>query len=310
MKRLTLKLLALIMVLVASSANLQAQDITAETFTYSPANSLKLTRFGLAGDTAKARPVIIFAFGGGFSHGDRLDARYQPYFDFMVRHGYVVCTIDYRTLLKDFKPSGENAALSFGTQLVAAVTAATEDFVTATAYIAGNAADFRIDPSKMIASGSSAGAIAALEAVYTLSSSTVIPIRYRAAVTFAGALLTEGEPKLGTELCPMMLFQGDADNQVPYDSLVLGPIGLYGSHYLASHLKAAGASGAFWTELGATHDMALRPMTENLYDIAGFLHHVLNGGQRQYDWTEVTVPGRAPYRTDFTITDYIRANMP
>lgn len=87
-------------------------------------------------------------------------------------------------------------------------------------------------------------------------------------------------------------------------------MGLYGSLYLAERFKSAGKEGAFHMEKGATHEMALRPMKENLFDIAGFLSQVLSSRTSDYEWTVVTVPGRSSYKTDFTIYDYIRSNLP
>lgn len=311
--RLAMALLGLTASLMAFASS--TAEVTRTTFLFNGKHHLSLDRYEVA-DSSVNRPAIIFAFGGGFTHGERSDERYMDYFRFMARQGYVVCTIDYRTLLAGFKPTatGKEAMKQFGTAIVEAIKAATEDFLTATGYVLSKSSEWGIDPKKIIASGSSAGAITALQAEYTLTKGVPTPLpagfNYAAAVTFAGALLSEGEPDVGSNLCPLMLFHGDADNRVPYNKLELGPVGLYGSHYLAEKIKAAGGSGAFWTEEGATHDMALRPMKENLYDIAGFLHHVLDGGQKDFQWTTVTVPGRGEYRHNFTLLDFIRSNMP
>lgn len=297
-----------------TAISIHATTVSKTTFTYSTAPELKLDRYEVASDTAAMRPAIIFAFGGGFTHGVRDDARYMDYFNFMAREGYVVISIDYRTTLAGFNPSGANAMNRFGEALVGAIRTATTDFLTATGYVLANSTQWRIDPTRIIASGSSAGAITALQAVYTLATyrPAAFPsgFNYAAAVTFAGALLSQGAPQVSDNLCPVMMFQGDADMQVPYNKLVLGPIGLYGSEYLATAIKDGGGSGAFLTVLGAGHEMALTPMTENLYDIAGFLNHVLTGGRKEFAWTTVTIPGRGEYRKDFTIMDYIKANMP
>lgn len=307
-----LVLIALLAMVVAPK--MAMAKVESKVFTYSTVPELRLTRYV---DPAVQRsnvpaPCIIFAFGGGFTHGERDAVRYLPYFRFMADRGYVVCTIDYRTTLAGFNPSGGMQA--FGEALVAAINTATTDFITATAYILGKAKEWNVDPAKIIASGSSAGAITAIQASYTMAGG--IPagfpekFNYAATVSFAGALLSEGAPEIKPNLCPMMLFQGDADRQVPYNSLVLGPIGLYGSNYLASAIKSAGGEGAFWTVLGAGHEMSEKPMTENLYDIEGFLHHVLAHGRKQFAVTTVTIPHTAPYQTEFSIADYIQANMP
>lgn len=285
-------------------------------FTYSTSPELKLTRYEIPTDGATARPCIIFAFGGGFTHGNRDDERYQRYFDFMARQGYVVCSIDYRTALADFRPTttGIGSFREFGAALVNAVSVAATDFMTATAYVLDHAAEWGVDPAKIVGSGSSAGAITALQVEYLKANgqAALLPpaFNYAALVTFAGAVLSaDGAPAGFDKFCPTMLFHGDADSSVPYNSLTLGNMGLYGSEYIAEKMKAAGCAGAFWTELGLDHAMSMTPMTENLYDIAGFLDHVLRGCQKQYDWTVVTVPGRGEYQTKFTLADFIKSNM-
>lgn len=285
-------------------------------FTYSTSSELKLTRYEIPTDGATARPCIIFAFGGGFTHGNRDDERYQEYFDFMASQGYVVCSIDYRTALADFRPTTTGIASfrEFGAALVNAVTVAATDFMTATAYVLDHAAEWGVDPAKIVGSGSSAGAITALQVEYLKANgqAALLPpsFNYAAMVTFAGAVLSaDGEPAGLGKFCPTMLFHGDADRNVPYNNLTLGNMGLYGSEYIATQMKAAGCAGAFWTELGLDHAMAITPMHQNLYDIAGFLDHVLEGGQKQYDWSVITVPGRGEYQTKFSLADFIKANM-
>lgn len=269
---------------IAASAEIESQD-----FTYDYQHNLKMTRYTSSERLASGlSPCIIFAFGGGFTHGDRNDSHYMEYFRFMAEIGYVVCTVDYRTTLSGFNPGEGNTGLhAFGMAMVNAVQTATSDYILATSYILNNASEWGIDPTMIVASGSSAGAITALQAEYTLINNRPegFPeeFNYAAAVTFAGAILTQGKPQSAERFCPTMMFHGDADSNVPYDSLTLGPIGLYGSHYLATLFKDSGCAGAFRTQLGADHSMALTPMESNLYDIAGFLQRTLCGGTKEYD---------------------------
>ena len=41
-------------------------------------------------------PCVLFAFGGGFSHGSRNNERYLPYFEMLLAQGFDVVSIDYR----------------------------------------------------------------------------------------------------------------------------------------------------------------------------------------------------------------------
>lgn len=315
------RLLLLLILTICNAVGISSLSaaIKKDTFTYNPANNLKITRVtdSDALSRTSANPCIIFAFGGGFTHGDRDDARYDDYLSFMARQGYVVCSIDYSTTLGSFTPteSGTAALGEFGEALVEAVETATEDFLTATGFVLAKAREWNVSPDAIIASGSSAGAITALQAESVIQSPCCpedLPrsFNYAAVVSFAGAILSEGEPSNLDAFCPVMLFHGDADSQVPYNKLTAGPMGLYGSLYLAERFKSAGKEGAFHMEKGATHEMALRPMKENLFDIAGFLSQVLSSRTSDYEWTVVTVPGRSSYKTDFTIYDYIRSNLP
>ena len=59
-----------------------------------------ISRSDLSNDT----PVILFLFGGGFTHGERNRAVYNFYFNRMAEEGFIIASIDYRLGLK--APSG------------------------------------------------------------------------------------------------------------------------------------------------------------------------------------------------------------
>ncbi|HWB62587.1 MAG TPA: hypothetical protein VG603_03680, partial [Chitinophagales bacterium] len=48
------------------------------------------------GDTAVLRPLIIFAHGGSFMHGDRHVDRMHEICSLLAKRGYVAVSIDYR----------------------------------------------------------------------------------------------------------------------------------------------------------------------------------------------------------------------
>ena len=151
------RLLAMLTALMASVA-VMASDVVKTTMVYAVrenADTLRLDRYETASGEA-GRPVVIFAFGGGFRGGSRDEARLLPYFEFLAREGYVVASIDYRTTLSDYDPS--TGVEGFVPALQGAVGTAVEDLYTATAFIAANADGWGVDPAKMILSGSSAGA--------------------------------------------------------------------------------------------------------------------------------------------------------
>ena len=51
----------------------------------------------------KAKPTVMFVFGGGFIMGQRTDSFVQKWFDILNSEGYDVVTIDYRLGMKDYK---------------------------------------------------------------------------------------------------------------------------------------------------------------------------------------------------------------
>ena len=110
----------------------------------------------------KQKPAIIFAFGGGFVAGHRDKPHYQQWIKLLNDNGYPVFSIDYRLGLK-----GVNAK---GVKMIGAVRRAVEigveDMFSATSFIVKNADKFGVSPDNLVLSGSSAGAIIALQTEY------------------------------------------------------------------------------------------------------------------------------------------------
>jgi len=169
---------------------------------------LALDVYEPVGDPAgDLRPVLLWMHGGFFAFGDRKGDP-EVYEDFASR-GFVVVSIDYR--LRPVPP-GEGLAVPEK----AAVDDALEDAVAAVAWIHADAAALRIDPSSVIASGYSAGAITALglahkdTAVSVPGSTTPIA----AAVPFSGLDLYEPTPHRPDDV-PVLMYNGDQDSIVP-----------------------------------------------------------------------------------------------
>ena len=118
------------------------------------------------------RPVLIYAFGGGFAMGSRSSAFQIPYYKHFVDRGFVVLAIDYRLGVK--APEGgkvEDLPVPEGyeTRFDYAVRIACEDMIDATAYVVAHADEWGVDPTKIILSGSSAGAMTSLNAAYEVA---------------------------------------------------------------------------------------------------------------------------------------------
>ena len=94
-------------------ANVEVQK---ENFVFSikGTDTLSLDKYELPSiSPASKKPVMIFAFGGGFKGGDKADKGYIPYFEFLARNGFVVVSTDYRTTLKNLDPSKVSSPMDF-----------------------------------------------------------------------------------------------------------------------------------------------------------------------------------------------------
>ena len=111
------------------------------TFAIKGADTLRLDKYELqnipGGDTL-SKPVILFAFGGGFKGGNRDNDSYIPYFHFLAKNGYVVVSTDYRIGLKDVYTGKMADPMQFAATLQKAIALAVEDFFDATRYIVDN----------------------------------------------------------------------------------------------------------------------------------------------------------------------------
>lgn len=113
---------------------------------------LKLDIYEPAGDTATSRPVFVFLFGGGFVAGNK-DSEPRVYCEQMARRGYVAIAPSYRINQGDVARDGIPAAVSDARQAVR--------------WLRAHAAEHRLDPTRIVIGGSSAGAITSLYAAYT-----------------------------------------------------------------------------------------------------------------------------------------------
>lgn len=109
------------------------------------------------GDTETARPLLIYAHGGGFVGGDREEG--SEICTYFARSGYVAATISYR--LVDLERDSERT--------LRAVIDATQDMRAAIRYFIVDAQGsnlYRIDTTRIFVAGYSAGAFTALHTAY------------------------------------------------------------------------------------------------------------------------------------------------
>jgi acetyl esterase/lipase len=85
------------------------------------------------------RPAIVFFFGGGWTHGT--PAQFQPQAEYFAKRGLVCARPDYRLRAKDGITPDK----------------CVEDAISAMRWVRSHAAQFGIDPNRIVAAGGSAG---------------------------------------------------------------------------------------------------------------------------------------------------------
>lgn len=294
---------------------LYAQDVARSTYHYAThqGQELFLDRYTVEDDADEARPCMIFVFGGGFVQGSRDVDYYRIYFEHLAREGIVVVSIDYRLGLKN--PPKVDGAMAMVEIFDNAITMAVEDLYCATNYVCANAEEWNVDTTKIMISGSSAGAITALQAEWLRANgdwhAEVLPegFRYAGVVSCAGAIFSRnGKPKFASAPAPMLLFHGTSDSNVPYHSGAILGIGFYGSAYIVRQLDRLESPYWFYSVEYADHRIAGTPLFEQCDLIVQFIKEfVLEGKREQITTTVERLDGeRRPTR--FTAMDYIRTN--
>jgi pimeloyl-ACP methyl ester carboxylesterase len=176
---------------------------------------LELDMYEPRGDLANARWAIVMVHGGSFSSGDKAE-RWAVYAREYASRGYVAVSINYRLALND------TSELQDPDLLQTAVEYGASDTRAAVRWLRANAASLRIDPERIAAIGSSAGAYSVLSATYgdfTHSSNPTLPGfdgRPTASAEISGALLEPlviepGEPAV-------LIIHGLDDQTVPIGS--------------------------------------------------------------------------------------------
>jgi hypothetical protein len=199
--------------------------------------TLKMDIYRPTGDTLTKRPVIIFAFGGGFVNGSRTEKSMILLCQAFAKRGFVTATIDYRL--------GMN--LSDKELSKRAVYRALQDGRSAIRYFRKNADLYGVDANQIYISGHSSGAFLAYHNIYldkdserpastrnylgrldlgglddigdnkTYANGTLVNGKANGVMGFAGAL---GELNYieGVADVSAVYFHSSDDNTVPYNS--------------------------------------------------------------------------------------------
>jgi poly(3-hydroxybutyrate) depolymerase len=200
--------------------------------------TLKMDIYQPTGDTNLKRPVIIFAFGGGFVNGSRTEASMVKLCQSFAKRGFVTASIDYRLGMNINDEELSKRAVYRGIQ----------DGRSAVRFFRKNAGTYNVDGNKIFISGHSAGGFLALHNVFldkdnerpastrlfmntrpdlggldavgdnkTYSNGTLVNGKANGAVALAGALGNITYIENSSDV-PAAFFHSSDDNTVPYNS--------------------------------------------------------------------------------------------
>ena len=238
MKKLTLVLALLLAGIASFAQNMQ-------TYQYVQRDTLQLKLdFYTPAKVTDSTICVVYVFGGGFIGGNRDGEFEKAYFKQLVDEGFQVAAIDYRLGLKGVK----NLSITNSKPLENAIHMATEDAISAIAYLLEHSKELKVNKDYIVMVGSSAGAITSLQTDYALCNgylnSNILPADFRLAgvVSYAGAIYShEGKVKYRNhEPAPTMFYHGTADKLVPYKQIKFFRIGFFGTDALVKRFEKFG----------------------------------------------------------------------
>ena len=126
-------------------------------------DTLRMNVYYPTDDGAASRPLVLWVHGGGFIGGNR--AEMNALCKRWAERGYVAVTISYR--LGFYGPLLFDPPFAYDTaEVLRALYRGVQDFRSALKYLVVNASRYRIDTSRIVVGGGSAGAMIALHASY------------------------------------------------------------------------------------------------------------------------------------------------
>ena len=217
--------------------------------TFSEKYALELDIYQPANDSRHARPAVIAIHGGGFSGGGRGSEGHRC--EGLATRGYVCATISYRLHPginpgKDWKMYDE------------VVLNATYDARAAIRWLRANAGRYKIDTSRIGATGSSAGALTVAFLVTVPgegdSGNPGFDSSIAAGVSLSGALLATRYLQIKASQPPFLDLHGCLDQIVPYIGSTSSPLSLaYNGVSTHEQMVRHGASASLISFTGCGH---------------------------------------------------------
>lgn len=234
---------------------------------------LRMDVYEPQGDTLAERPLIVWAFGGGFVVGTKLSPDIVDLSNRLGRLGYVCVSIDYRLSPELALTGSERLAMLATIKGVHDMRAALRWFYKD----AANGNQYRIDTSKIFVGGVSAGAIAAVHTGYVNELSELPPSILGDTAGLGGLEGNSGNPGYSSEVAgvinlsgaigdtawmdanevPIVSIHGTNDPTVPYGSsnvTLFGiNMGVFGSSIIHQRADDLGIDNYFESFEGAGH---------------------------------------------------------
>lgn len=209
---------------------------TKETYPYAERDSTLYLDVHRPAVARADKATVLSVFGGGFYVGRRDDKLQQKIADSLTKRGFTVINIDYRLGLRDTTMVKKCDGLFEKEDLFRyCIDIATEDCAAAIQWAVTHADEIDINPSKIVLTGSSAGAITVLQLDYSRCNGIPINLphdwRPAAVVAYAGGIMCKRNELLYFNTpAPTLLLHGIKDKIVNYRSFGL-PFGtkLFGS---------------------------------------------------------------------------------
>ncbi len=173
---------------------------------------LLLDVYAPEGDTASARPVLVWIHGGGFVSGTRTSGQIPRLAQSLALRGYVSVSISYRL----------RSPAAFAADPTGGIRDAVHDARAAVRWVRANSASLRLDPTRIAFVGSSAGGVTALFGAYEeawgegTSGNPGFSSKVRAVVNFWGMLPGAADSVMQAGGAPLLIFHGTEDAIIPY----------------------------------------------------------------------------------------------
>jgi len=281
------KILLLLITLIIN--NTQAQEVKTLTYFQNDTLKLDLDLYLPKKKSGEKIPLVLFAFGGGFSGGDKTQEK--DFGKFMSENGYAVASISYSLYMKR-KDFGCKGVL---TEKIKAIQIGVSDMWQATSFLVENASKYNLDTSKFFISGISAGAEIGFHASFwdykvmnLYENNLPATFKYKGFIGGSGAIM---DINLITKenTIPMLLAHGNNDDTVPYSAgshrscptNASGWLILFGSYAVYNHINDLHKDVELITFCGGGHEFSGYLFHEGQQYVLDFVNAVLKGKKFQ-----------------------------